>query len=383
MTITDVFTTSLTNPRTADLYMVKGDDGRIIGVRVYAGSQPWTVPEGAEAEVGYILPEGGSGSYGRLAGEDGSEEPACSFEGNMIYARLAPYICRQAGVVQAVITLRRGERRLSTFPFRIHVMSRPGEADDPAHWPEPIPAFAERLYWGSGDGSPVPLDIGDGLEVAEGRLRMSPAVREQYEAWVQEQLELLQADLKYRPIEIVDFRIEPELVQMGTVVENPVVSWVPSKTPEGLWLDGQELNAELRAWTLEGIFEPGRQVLLEVIDEKDAQDQARVEIRFCNAVYYGKQIGRDMPTDAQLQAMEYVLQSSMGLTIAADADFGEYVLYAIPSRYGTPKFWCGGLQAAFEKIGTMEHTNQAGYQERYDVWISEADGLSGVEIIVA
>lgn len=377
---TQQFAASMTVPDSHVVHAVQYDTVRRIRLRLYSGATVLQIPYGVTAGVSYTLPNRKNGYFERLT--DGT--PACIIVGNEVDAAIPPLMTGIAGTVQAAIILRREDEQLSTFPFQIRVAARPGGPLTPDAIPDALSAFTDRLYYGSANGLSIPLEIGPGLEVKNGVLVALAGQDAASKNYVDNAISSLRADMEYAPIEITGISIAPNVAQLGSVVVDPVMRWTLSRMPTAQDIAGEYLDPHQREQVLEESFDGPCHFTLTVTDERGAQATGTVAIAFYNAVYWtSRRNSRGMPADGELHQMSARIQNGRSLTINASAGVGEYVLYAIPSRYGTPKFWCGGLQAAFEKVGTMAHTNEAGYQEDYDVWISEADGLTGVEITVA
>ena len=200
---------------------------------------------------------------------------------------------------------------------------------------------------------------------------------------LEDAVEQLRADILYEPITITSISIQPSVAQLGDVIENPTLVWAVSREPVEQTVDGVSVDPSVREYEVEGAFGGTRSVAVRVVDERGAAASKSATMNFYNSVYSTSHWpGREMPSDEELRAMSGRLQSGMGLTIYTAAGAGEYVLYACPSRMGTPEFWANGFQGGFEKLGTFLHTNAAGYAENYDVWLSNAAGLSGVTITV-
>lgn len=105
-----------TTPRIA---VVQGDaNTRCVEITLYASSVAWPVPEGVTASVAYRKLDGTSGWYDTLP--DGSA--ACSVDGNVITAVLAPQVLTAAGTVHAAVVLQNEDGdQLSTFEFWVDV----------------------------------------------------------------------------------------------------------------------------------------------------------------------------------------------------------------------------------------------------------------------
>lgn len=190
----------------------------------------------------------------------------------------------------------------------------------------------------------------------------------------------LREDINYKPITFTSISIRPAVVQLGQTVEDAVVSWALSKAPIKQTVGAVSVGIKEREYVIPGVYSKG--VTVTATDERGATAMKSVAISFFNAVYYGKVSGWGVPTDAALQAMPHKLQDGRTLTIQADAGEMEHLIYACPSRMGTPEFWANGFMGGFERLGTIQHCNAAGYTEDYDVWISGSAGLSGVTVTV-
>lgn len=369
MNVSQYFTASLTNPTVPELHAVQGDGGRIVAARLFAGAEPWTVPEGVTVRIAYELPDGTAGSYAELL--DGT--PACAAAGNLVTAVIAPGLCREAGTVRAVLILRKGEQQISTFPFLLHVVEQPG-GTDLAPGVDVLPEFAGKLYLGDTEGNPIPLEIGAGLQIVDGALTVPGIVDERY---VQEQLAELKADLEYEPIAITEISMEPSVAQMGAVIENPTVTWTVSREPVEQSVGGVNVDPTVRAYVMERSFSRNTPVTLLAVDERGAVATKTTGISFYNTVYYTDHwTGQVPPTDAQLLEMTSRLQAGRDVVIEAKAGDDEYVLYACPHRMGTPEFWANGFQGGFNWRGVSAHVNACGYREEYDIWVSSAAGLN-------
>lgn len=199
--------------------------------------------------------------------------------------------------------------------------------------------------------------------------------------YVDEAIAGLRDDINYKPIAITSISVRPNLVQIGSAIVNPTVSWVLSKEPEEQSVGGVVADPSARSYVVEGNFtakKPGETqgIVLRVVDERGAVAEKTASMVWHNAVYYTDHWPGGVPTDADLWAMPQKLQSGRGLTISAASGDGEYVLYACPKRMGTPEFWANGFQGGFRPMGILNHINPHGYREEYSIYISEAAGLT-------
>ena len=192
------------------------------------------------------------------------------------------------------------------------------------------------------------------------------------------------ADLKYVPIDITKMSNDVGTVEMGTVVNTVNISWTLNKEPESQELDGTAVEASARSKTLEDLsISTNTTFNLEVTDERDEKDTASTSISFVNGVYYGVCQSDDECTSEAILSLNRKLQSLKGITFTVSAEDGQHIVFALPSRYGTPNFNVGGFDGGFSKVTTFNFTNASGYTESYDVWLSDNSGLGDTTVKVS
>lgn len=192
------------------------------------------------------------------------------------------------------------------------------------------------------------------------------------------------ADLKYVPIAITKITNNVGTVEIGTVVKAPTVSWSLNKSPTKQTLERAELSTDSRAEILSNLtLSENKTFSLVVTDERGATDSETTSITFLNGVYYGVLESGATIDKAAIQALTKKLQASRIVTFTANAGATQQIIYAIPTRYGTPNFNVGGFDGGFTKATTFNFTNGSGYTERYDVWLSENVGLGSTTVKVS
>lgn len=95
---------------------------RQIGLQLFAGTNPWEIPEGVKVMVFYHKPDGTSGEYDTLP----NGETAWIASGNKLRITLAPQMLAAKGTVVMYARLMLGNSVLNTFDVEIHVTS-PGK----------------------------------------------------------------------------------------------------------------------------------------------------------------------------------------------------------------------------------------------------------------
>jgi hypothetical protein len=147
---------------------VQGDGVRVIAAQLMEGAEPWPVPEGVTAGIGYELPDKTGGYYDQL--RDG--EPACMIAGNLVTAAIDSSLTAAAGNVKLAIVLRDGSGgQVATFPITLRVAKRPGRIG--AEEMAPVSAYEGMLLYGGPGGEVLPLKLGPGLSIRGGVLYVS------------------------------------------------------------------------------------------------------------------------------------------------------------------------------------------------------------------
>lgn len=165
MEVNHFLTLHLTSPTATVVEAVQGDGVRVIAARLMEGAEPWPVPEGVTAGIGYELPGKVSGYYDQL--RDGT--PACMIAGNLVTAAIDSSLTAAAGNVKLSIVLRDGSGgQVATFPITLRVAKRPGRIG--AEEMAPASAYAGMLLYGGPNGEVLPLKMGPGLSIRDGVL---------------------------------------------------------------------------------------------------------------------------------------------------------------------------------------------------------------------
>jgi hypothetical protein len=144
---------------------VQGDGVRVIAAQLMEGAEPWPVPEGVTAGIGYELPGKKVGYYDQL--RDGTS--ACMIAGNLVTAAIDSRLTSAAGNVKLAIVLRDGSGgQVATFPITLRVAKRPGRIG--AEEMAPVSAYEGMLLYGGPGGEVLPLKLGPGLSIRDGVL---------------------------------------------------------------------------------------------------------------------------------------------------------------------------------------------------------------------
>lgn len=148
-------------------------------------------------------------------------------------------------------------------------------------------------------------------------------------------------------------------------------------------------------------------------DEKGNQTSAQVGVNYGHRVYWGRFSGQSKPdgtydTTRLLTSLEIRSLTSAGsanggissgsfLTLGFNGSLpaklaftganaingaGDYLVWAFPTSYGTPKFYVGGFfNTDFTKIqSSFKYKNIYGFEHSYDVWVSNVKYTSSADI---
>ena len=195
-------------------------------------------------------------------------------------------------------------------------------------------------------------------------------------------------DLNYTKIAINSMTATNSNNEVGATVATTDVAWTLNKTPKTQKIKfsseaEENLGTEVRSKLYEGKSVKNNAIIkLTVTDERDAEVSRQVTIQFQPKVYYG--VSKD-PSSLESNAinnMTGALASSKARTFSVNAGEGEYIVYVIPSNFGTPTFNVGGFDGGFKKAKTIEHTNASGYKQNYDIWQSVNAALGQTNVTV-
>lgn len=191
------------------------------------------------------------------------------------------------------------------------------------------------------------------------------------------------ADLLYETISITSFTNNVSTVEIGSIVTNVSLSWKTNKTPETLTLDAESIDVSLTSKSLSGLsITSDKTWTLKATDERDATSTKTTKITFLNGVYYGVVDDTDI-NNSTITGLTKKLQSSKSMTFTTTANDGQYIVYALPSSYGTPSFNVGGFDGGFSLNSTFDFTNSSGHTESYCVYISDNAGLGETTVKVS
>lgn len=354
---------------------VQGDTGtRAVELTLCSGGAPWPIPTGVTGRIRFQKPDGTGGVYDTMP--DGTA--AVRFQGSRITTTLAPQMLTAAGIVFVQVEMILAGKSLATFPFRVAVQQDLcGDALDSEDYINLSAFVTEQVRQA--------LDMAD-LGTLEDRVdvlqtQVSTTRGELWEA-VQELNDEV-ADLKYEPIAVGSVSVSPSTAEMGSEVNDVTVSWVLNKEPVRQTLNDVEKAPEFRSQKLTNQhLTTSKTYTIRATDERGASSSKSASVTFLNGVYYGVIEEGTVLISGAVLGLSMKLQSGKAVTFTANAAANQRLTYALPSRYGTPKFVIGGFEYEWTKT-TIDFTNIYGYTEKYDIWQHGQPGGGSLSVSVS
>lgn len=187
-------------------------------------------------------------------------------------------------------------------------------------------------------------------------------------------------ELLYKAITITSFNISKSIAELGEIVANLKLTWSYSKDPVLQKLDNNILENNIREYIIDSGIVTNRTFRLEVNDGKTTVNRT-VSINFYNGRYYGVSNSETYDSDFIL-SLNKTLTNSRACNFTVNCGPGQYIFFAIPTRFGTPAFSVGGFEGGFSLVNTLYYTNSFGYTESYDIYRSDYSGLGNTTVVV-
>jgi hypothetical protein len=173
--------------------------------------------------------------------------------------------------------------------------------------------------------------------------------------------------------------------EMGQSVAAPTITWSLNKTPASQSLNGEALGVDVRSKAYSGNLTSNKTYTLTVKGQKGETATKTGTFTFYNGVYWGAIADGATIDDAAILKLSKELRGDRKKTFTANAGAGQRIIYAFPSRYGTPTFNVGGFEGGFYKANAFPimFTNGSQYAEGYDVWLSDELGNGETKVTVS
>ena len=188
-------------------------------------------------------------------------------------------------------------------------------------------------------------------------------------------------EITYKAIAITSFKSDHGVNELGSTVSKTIFSWATNKAPTSISASFGSVKNTDTSFIYATPISKDTSFTLTVSDGKTTVSAA-TKVAFMNGVYYGAAAEAEITSDF-IKKLTRSLQATKAKTTTITAGAGQYIWYAIPSRYGTPSFNVGGFDGGFSKVRTIDFTNASGYTESYDVWRSDNSGLGTTTVKIA
>jgi hypothetical protein len=196
------------------------------------------------------------------------------------------------------------------------------------------------------------------------------------------------AELTYIPLSILKFENNINLAEVGSTVNTIIFNWELNNIPRSLKIDETDIPVlQTGNYTFENANIKENKTFTLTATDKGNESQLKKEtnIVFSNRVYYGV---AENPQEYDSNFIKLfgdgVLQTSYQNEFTVTAGKNQYIYYIIPTSYNltdTSSFSYGGFSGGFEKVATINYTNNYNTTS-YDVWKSDNPNLGSTTIKV-
>lgn len=191
--------------------------------------------------------------------------------------------------------------------------------------------------------------------------------------------------MTFIPLSISSFECAPNLVEIGSTVNEVHFDWKISGIPLHIYINEMEIediNATEIDLTELNLTE-NKEFTLSAQDKKGNNDSSIVELIFTNKVFYGVSEQVDSFDSTFLNDLNGKLQTTKEGNINVVAEENQYIYYAVPTSYGACAFTIGGFTGGFKRVATISYTNEFEVATNYDIWKSDNANLGATNIIIS
>jgi hypothetical protein len=198
---------------------------------------------------------------------------------------------------------------------------------------------------------------------------------------VKEALDSIIEKIYYVSTAISSFTCVPSRTtyEMGEKIDTLQFNWVYNKDIERQMLNRVELDKTIRSATYNNIS-TNQTYSLEATDGKTTATKS-ISISFANGRYHGVAAEGEYDSTFILKLTKNLATSkNCSFTVTCGTD--RYIFFAIPTRFGVPKFTVGGFEGGFTLVATIDFTNSSNYTEPYNIYKSENSNLGNTTVNV-
>ena len=170
-------------------------------------------------------------------------------------------------------------------------------------------------------------------------------------------------------------------LEIGTTINSVVFNWTYNKNIISQIFNNQPLEASLRTYMYNSSFNNNKSFKLEANDGKKDFSKS-ISFNFLNGRYWGVSSSNTYDSSF-IKTLNKELSSSKGKTFTVNCGEGQFIFYCIPTRLGGCSFKVGGFEGGFNKIDTIQYTNNSGYTESYDIYKSSNSNLGNTTVVVS
>lgn len=188
-------------------------------------------------------------------------------------------------------------------------------------------------------------------------------------------------ELKYKPISITNLSLSKSTAEKGEIITNLVANWSYNKTPTSQSFNGIVLDNNIKTYSINGVYSSDTNFVLKASDEK-TNISKNTGIKFYNGKYYGSTTEPTIYDSNFIKSLSKTLTNSKNGNFTVNCGVGQYIYFAIPSNFGTPKFYVGGFEGGFDLVATIDYTNDYNYTEQYQIYKSGTSNLGNTTVTV-
>lgn len=189
-------------------------------------------------------------------------------------------------------------------------------------------------------------------------------------------------ELMYKPISITSLSLSKSSAEMGEIVINLVVNWNYNKTPTTQSFNGITLSNSVKTYTITEPISSSKTFTLSASDGKTNVSK-NIAINFYNGKYYGSSSIPSTYNSDFIKSLNKQLTGSKNGNFTVNCGSGQYIYFAIPTRFGKPSFSVGGFSGGFDLIATIDFTNNFNYTEPYYIYKSGNSNLGNTTVTVS
>lgn len=193
------------------------------------------------------------------------------------------------------------------------------------------------------------------------------------------------------PIGIISFENDKDVNEIGSTIKQLALTWELTIDPAEVLIIRSdsvtvpEVTVDQRSLQLSDLsITSDTDFTLTVKDDKGYEAKATTKILFLNGIYYGVNVYKeeDEIDSDFIEQLTEVLTDEKDCTFTVNPVVDQYIYFALPSRFGEPRFFVGGIEGGFEYIKTLDFENSAGGQEQYIVYKSVNPNLGSTTVEV-